>query len=188
MEILFIDACLRKNSRTRALATEVLNNLCGNITELKLPEIPIPVIDENAVDKRHSHSVTGDFDDPMFNLAKQFASSDEIVIAAPFWDMSFPAVLKQYIEAITVSGITFRYSEEGIPIGLCKAKNLYYVTTAGGPIFNSEFGFGYIKMLAENMYGIKNCHFFKAENLDIIGNNVDDILEKSKFCINQFFK
>jgi len=32
----------------------------------------------------------GSFDDPMFALARQFAAADEVVIAAPLWDLSFP--------------------------------------------------------------------------------------------------
>lgn len=75
----------------------------------------------------------GKFDDPMFRYAKQFANADEIVVAAPFWDLSFPAKLKIYLEQIAVAGITFRYTN-GRPTGLCKAKKLTYITTSGGPI------------------------------------------------------
>ena len=64
-------------------------------------------------------------------------------------------------------GITFKYSPEGIPIGLCKAKKLIYVTTAGGPIISDELGFGYVKALAENFYGIKDVSQVKKEFLDI---------------------
>ena len=41
-------------------------------------------------------------------------------------------------------GITFQYSTEGLPVGLCKAKKLYYITTAGGNYVPDEFGFGYV--------------------------------------------
>ena len=36
-----------------------------------------------------------------------------IVIAAPYWDLSFPAVLKTYLEQINVLGVTFDYSDDG---------------------------------------------------------------------------
>ena len=52
----------------------------------------------------------GAFQDPLFGLARQFAAADRIVIAAPYWDLSFPAALKQYVEQINVLGITFIYT------------------------------------------------------------------------------
>ena len=62
----------------------------------------------------------------MFYYARQFAEADQIVIAAPFWDLSFPAILKAYMEQITVSGITFEYIN-GRPCGRCKKKtDLHY--------------------------------------------------------------
>ncbi|MBR5295464.1 MAG: NAD(P)H-dependent oxidoreductase, partial [Clostridia bacterium] len=115
-----------------------------------------------------------------FDLAKQFAEADTIVFAAPYWDMMFPSVLKTYLENITVCGITFRYTKEGRPQGMCKAKSVYYLTTAGGYIGSNDFGFLYIKALAENFFGIEKIHRFSAEGLDIIGADVDGILKKAK--------
>ena len=109
------------------------------------------------------------------------------MIAAPYWDLSFPAALKQYIEQITVSGITFTYSDEGTPVGLCKAEKLFYVTTSGGPMFSEEFGYGYIKSLAGTFYGITETKMFRAENLDIIGADIGGILAASKKDIDNYF-
>jgi FMN-dependent NADH-azoreductase len=122
------------------------------------------------------------YDHPMFRFAHQFAAADTIVIAAPFWDLAFPAKMRAYLEEITVSGITFQYSADGIPQGLCKAKRLFYITTAGGPIVQ-DFGFEYVKTLAHLFYGIPNTFLVKAEGLDIWGNNPAEILEKAKFEI-----
>lgn len=101
------------------------------------------------------------------------------MVAAPYWDMSFPAILKAYFEQINVIGVTFKYSDKGIPVGLCRAKRLTYVTTAGGPIFSDEYGFGYVKALAQGFYGINEVCLVKAEGLDEIGVDVDEILEKA---------
>ena len=68
---------------------------------------------------------------------------------------------------------------------MCKAKKLIYIITAGGPIISDEFGFGYIKSLAENFYGIKDISYIKAEGLDIWGSNVQEILEKTKNDIDK---
>lgn len=66
----------------------------------------------------------------MFDIGKDFAEADEIVIGAPYWDLSFPAALKIYIEHAAVMGVTFHYTEEGRCEGLCRAKHLTYITTA----------------------------------------------------------
>ena len=116
----------------------------------------------------------------MFSLARQFSEAETIVIAAPFWDLSFPAALKQYLELINIVGITFRYSEEGIPIGLCKAGSLFYVTTAGGYYVPEEFGFGYVKALAQNYYGIQDVRQISAAGLDIQGADVDAIMKAAE--------
>jgi FMN-dependent NADH-azoreductase len=177
--ILFINACVRSNSRTRRLADRVLSKWNEPITEIRLHETEFPVTDEAYLDRRNRLIEAEDYSDPMFALARQFASADRIVIAAPYWDLSFPSTLKQYIEHINVSGITFVYTPEGYPKGLCRASELYYVTTAGGSYLPWEFGFGYIKSLAENFYGIADVKLIQACGLDIIGADVEKILKET---------
>ena len=175
--VLFVNACVRAaHSRTLRLAEVLLQRLNEPFTELVLSDITFQPVDYSYIQTRDLLLLEGDYANPMFDLARQFAAADTIVIAAPFWDLSFPAMLKQYFEQINVSGITFKYTEEGYPIGLCKAKKLYYVTTAGGMFFPEEYGFGYIRALAENFYGIKECIMFKAVGLDIYGADEEKIL------------
>ncbi len=166
--VLFINACVRKQSRTRKLADSVLSKLEGEVQEIRLHELSFPVVDEAFLRNRDRLIDCGEFSDPLFDMARQFASADLIVIAAPYWDLSFPAVLKQYFEQINVIGVTFRYTPEGVPQGLCKAEKLYYVTTAGGLFVPEEFGFGYVKSLARNFYGIRDVQLVKEVGLDIV--------------------
>lgn len=177
--ILFINACVRSDSRTRRLAGAVLEKLGGEYEELILEDVSFPVTDEGFLRRRDAVIAEERFDDPVCGLARQFAAADKIVIAAPYWDLSFPASLKQYIEHINVLGVTFIYTPEGTPKGLCKASDLYYVTTAGGAFCPEEFGFGYIKTLAENFYGIKNNKLILAKGLDIYGADPEKILEEA---------
>lgn len=182
--VLFINACVRKESRTLVLARRLLETLDGEIKEVRLEEIKFPIVDEEFINRREALKNVGEYDDPMFLPAKDFADADSIVIAAPYYDLSFPAMLKQYFEQINVLGLTFTYSDTGIPQGLCRAKSLYYVTTAGGPIVSDDFGFGYVKALAGTFYGIEEVYQIKAEGLDIIGADVETILKNasSKRC------
>ena len=89
-------------------------------------------------------------------------------------------MLKQYLELVNVVGITFKYSEEGVPVGLCKAGTLYYVTTAGGYYVPEEFGFGYVRALAQSYYGIQDVRKVEAAGLDIVGADVGGIMRVAK--------
>ena len=178
-KILFINACVRPNSRTLELAKHVLSKLQGNIEEINLFNANITPLNKKGLKIREKASKTKDYSSDEFLFAKQFAESDVIVIAAPYWDLMFPAVVKNYFEKVTVSGLTFSYSESGIPYGLCKAKKLIYVTTSGGPIIHN-FGFDYVNALAKNFYGIKDVELIKAEGLDIYGADVTKIIEEAK--------
>jgi FMN-dependent NADH-azoreductase len=168
---------VRKESRTKKIADHLLSETGEQVEEIRLSEIVFPNADEDFLLKRDKLVLSGAFDDPMFSLARQFARADTVVIAAPFWDLSFPAALKQYFEQINVTGITFRYSEEGVPVGLCRASKLYYVTTAGGCFFPGEYGFGYVKALAQSFYGISDVELIKAVGLDIVGADEKRIIQ-----------
>ena len=174
-KILFINACVRPESRTLRLARRILGKLDGDIEEVRLNDDPVPALNNAALEQRTADVQAGRFDTPTMRYARQFSLADTVVIAAPYWDLSFPALLKSYIEAINVSGVTFYYGEDGMPHSLCRAKQLIYVATCGGP-YIPGFGFDYIKALANFFYGIEDVRLFKAENLDIIGADVEGIL------------
>ena len=174
--LLFINACVRETSRTKRLADRLLSVLGEPVTELRLADIVFPKADEAFLQRRDRLLAEQDHGDDMFALARQFAAADEIVIAAPFWDLSFPAALKAYFEQIIVVGVTFRYTPEGVPEGLCRAKRLIYVTTVGGDFFPEAFGFGYVEALAKSFYGIGDVALVKATGVDLVGAPVEEIL------------
>jgi len=176
--ILYINACVRKESRTQRLADFLLSKLDEPYTEVRLANINFPVTDEAYLTKRDQLILSEAYSDPMFSLANQFAAADRIVIAAPYWDLSFPASLKQYFEHINALGVTFTYTPEGIPKGLCRAKDLYFVTTAGGNYVPEEYGFGYVKALAQSYYGIQNVELVQAVGLDLDGADPEQILKE----------
>ena len=181
MSILFINACVRKNSRTLVLAKHILSKMSGEVIEVNLSREHIAPLDRELLEKRERLLADENKNDPMFDYATQFAAVDEIVIAAPFWDLSFPAMLKIYMEQVSVSGITFEYLD-GRPSGLCKAKSLTYVTTSGGPIFD-DFGYEYIKALAKNFYGISQTKAYRAMNLDVDMIAAEDLLTKAEISV-----
>lgn len=174
---LFINCCPREDSRTRRLAQAVLDRI-GEYTQLDLYAEPLAPIDAERLKKREALLARRAFDDDMFRYALEFAQADEIVIAAPYWDGSFPSLLKIYIENIYCVNIVTAYEPDGRPVGLCRARRLYYVTTAGGSL-DERFGFDYIKMLATQCFGIGEAKLIKAEMLDIAGFDAEAILKEA---------
>lgn len=181
-KILFINGCAREKSRTLELAECVLSFLSGEREDVDLYKIKLSPLDEECLEVRAKSSADNDFSDDCFKLAKQFSKADTIVIAAPYWDLMFPAVVKLYFESVTVSGLTFVYGENGIPKGLCSAKKLIYVTTSGGPIIHN-FGYEYVAALAKSFYGIKEVKFISAQGLDIKGSDADMIMQRAKCSV-----
>lgn len=177
--LLFVNACPRPESRTLELARAVLERCEGPVQEVRLCEDgPAPLTWET-LSQRDRFVAEQDYADPMFSWARQFAQAREVVVAAPYWDLLFPAVVRSYFEAVTVRGLTFVYGEDGVPRGLCSAKRLTYVTTAGGPIVRN-FGFEYVDALAKTFYGIGETACVTAEGLDIWGADVAGIMEEAK--------
>ena len=173
--ILYINTCMRRESRTRELAERILSRLDGRVEEINPTRDGIRPLDEESLEKRTQLAGAGDFSDPMFDPAKKFAAADTIVIAAPYWDLSFPAVLKAFFEQICVVGLTFNYGEDEKAYGMCRAKRLIYVTTAGGYMIPEDLGFGYVKALAREFYGIPRVYCLKAEGLDLYGADTESI-------------
>ena len=50
------------------------------------------------------------------------------------------------------------------------------MSTAGGPYVPDTFGFGYVKALAENYYGIQDVRKIEAVGLDIDGADANAIM------------
>ena len=88
--ILFVNACVREASRTKRLADCLLARLGGEVNELRLEDVAFPVADEAFLKKRDALIAAERFDDPLFDMARDFAAADIIVIAAPYWDLSSP--------------------------------------------------------------------------------------------------
>lgn len=184
--ILYINACIRTESRTNRLAKALLDKL-GAYEEIRLTDMEIKPLNEERLDYRAAQIEKQNYNDRIFKLSKQFAQADLIIISAPYWDGQFPAVLKTYIENIYSIGIVTKYDEYGKPQGLCKAKKLYYVTTAGGR-YNPRFSFDYIDYLVKNMFGIQETELIYAEYLDIEGNDAKKILSQAISDIDERFR
>ena len=186
--ILHVNACIRPQSRTKYLADKVLEHLGDSVKEIKLSDAGLKPLLWDELCKRDEYIAKGDFTASYFDNVRDFIYADIIVISAPYWDMSFPSVLKVYLEAMMVLDLSFTYNENGTPVGLCRAKKLIYVTTAGGSIGEFNLGYEYVRALAGKYFGIFETHCFTAENLDIVGCDAEEILQDAIVEINNYFR
>lgn len=183
MGILFINACIRKeDSRTLKLAKQYLERFKDkDIKEVDLQELflnnKLYPLTKESLHKRDSLISTLDFSNSMFDLARDFKEAEEIIIAAPYWDLSFPTLLKMYFERVCVIGLTFTYTNGGIPKGLLNASDATYITTAGGYLNNLNLGYDYTASLLKNMFSIQNVNLIAAEGLDDYNNNAEEIID-----------
>ena len=187
--LLFINACVRgPRSRTLQLARRFLE-----MWQQKHPEAVITERDlcrdrllpqyPEVLEERDALWSAGKLDDPIFAPAIQFAAAGRIVIAAPFWDLSFPAILKIYLERISVTNITFGYDDLGRSVGLCRAEKLLFITTRGGDfsipeISWMEMGARQLEALCA-MYGISSFQCLTAQGLDDIRNDKTAIMAQA---------
>ena len=77
MSILFVNACVRENSRTQVLAKSIMRDMVGEITEVNLNIEDISPLDRESLKRRDGLVHAGDYDDPMFRYAMQFATADQ---------------------------------------------------------------------------------------------------------------
>lgn len=114
----------------------------------------------------------------ILKYAYEFAAADKYIIAAPMWNLSFPAILKAYIDYVSISGITFKYTAEG-PVGLLNNKKAVHIVSRGGAYDNSPYEMGdrYLRTIL-GFFGIKDIETIAIDNLDVIGVNVEEKVEE----------
>jgi FMN-dependent NADH-azoreductase len=90
-------------------------------------------------------------------LGAQFLLSDKYVLVTPMWNFSVPAIMKTYLDAVAVSGKTFKYSKKGSH-GLLTGKKAIHIQARGdvyseGPEAELEMGHRYLEVMM-NFFGV----------------------------------
>jgi FMN-dependent NADH-azoreductase len=181
-KLVVIDACVRQvESRTRRIAEPVISALSYRyeVIRYNLPEMEgIVPLDPGLFEERGR----GDVPAWALQAARDIASSDRILIAAPFWDMSFPAVLKCFFEQTSLFDVTF--TDNGLTcVGLCKAPKILFITTRGMDIPTGdprEQATPYLKALSI-LWNLGELTVISASNLDY--STPDEIESKISACI-----
>ena len=174
MKLLFVNCCISQRgseSRTLALAESFLESWRakhpGAEVETVEPEtlLALKPFDPEMLDDRDALAGIGCFDAPVFALARQFRAADRIVVAAPFWDLSFPTALRAYIEYVSANGLSYHYEADGCH-GDCRAEKLAYLTSGGDAEQPESVGVLYWKQLCA-MFGIPKFDYVFAGGLDL---------------------
>ena len=134
--------------------------------------------------ERDALADAGDFSGPVFRMARIFQQAEKIVVAAPFWDLTFPAALRVYIEHISACGLCYHYEADGCH-GDCKASRLLYLTTGGDFEKPESLGVLYWKQLAA-MFGIPRFDYVFAGGLDVDPSKAAEILAEAREKARQF--
>ena len=185
MDVLYIDCCIRgEQSRTKKLAEAFLAELSKredvSVERLILMDEPIIPFSNGFFWQRERLLEQGELNHPRFRYAHQFQHAQRIIIAAPFWDLSFPALLKVYIENLCVQGITFDCNEQNGCFGVCNATKMLFLTTRGGALEGSEQDNGtkYLSDMAK-FFGIPSFTHIAADALDAGLEPVETILGRA---------
>lgn len=183
MKLLYIDCCVSQrgaDSRTRRLANAFQKAFRAEHPEAEIETVRIETLGLKpllpaALDERDALARAGNFDAPPFALARQFQEAEKIVAAAPFWDLSFPALLRLYIEHISVCGLCYHYEADGCH-GDCRGERLAYLTTGGDAEKPDSLGVLYWRQLCA-MFGIPRFDYVFAGGLDLDPSQVPAIME-----------
>lgn len=189
MKLLFVSACARgAESRTLRLARAILDELKQAspdtaVTEHDLPAMGLKPIGAKELALREPLCDARDWSHPFLRPAAEFQQADAVLIAAPYWDLSFPSMLKVWVENVYVRNLTFHYVHDKC-VGLCRGKETVYITTAGSPIGDNDWGAGYMRAVLRSL-GIEGFATVKAEGIDLDGCDVAAVMAKAEVDARQ---
>lgn len=176
MNILQINSSVRSaNSHSNRLAAELSAHLLaqhpGATLQVRdLGATPHPVLDETALqalftpaDQRTEAQQARVAQDDA--LIAELQAADSVVIGAPMYNFGISAQLKNWIDAISRAGVTFRYTAQG-PEGLLTGKKVYVVLSRGGLYRNTpnDTQMPYLRAFL-GFLGMSDVEFIYAEGL-----------------------
>lgn len=115
-------------------------------------------------------------------IVDQFVAADKYVFVSPMWNFSFPPVMKAYIDAISVAGKSFKYTENG-PVGLLTDKKGLHIQASGGvysegPGASFESGFSYLKKISQ-FFGMSSFEGIFVEGMSATPDQAQTIKENA---------
>lgn len=163
-----------------------------NVVHLDLYKLGIPHIDADVFSGWGQLSSGAAFDklsdaekakiSKLNELVDQFVSADKYVFVTPMWNLSFPPILKAYIDAVCIAGKTFKYTESGA-VGLLSGKQALHIQARGGiysegPGAELESGHSYlVKILS--FLGVSQVDGIFVEGMSAFPDKAEEIKQKA---------
>lgn len=176
MKILQINSSARREaSHSTRLASQLVQRLrdvdpeasltlrdLNNPLHPSLDEVALAALFTPAGQRTPEQAARVAFDDA---LITEIEAADVVVLGVPMYNFGVPVQLKNWIDAISRAGVTFRYTAEG-PEGLLKGKRVYVALTRGGKYRNtpSDTQVPYLQTIF-TFLGLTDVHFVYAEGL-----------------------
>jgi FMN-dependent NADH-azoreductase len=115
-------------------------------------------------------------------IVEQYVEADKYVFVSPMWNFSFPPVLKAYIDAISIAGKTFKYTENG-PAGLLTGKKAVHIQASGGvysegPAAGFESGHSYLAKIMQ-FHGVPSFEGIFVEGMAAMPDKAQSIKENA---------
>lgn len=157
-----LEKIIEKYPESTIVVRDVAKDLPPHLNEEYVTSIFTP--EANRTDAQKQSLVYSD------EAIAEIQNADIIVMNAPVYEFSITAMLKAYLDQITRAGITFKYGEEGYPVGLITNKKLYIAIASGGIYtegFMKEYDFvgPYLQKLL-GFLGITDITIIRAEGLN----------------------
>ncbi|WP_134699419.1 FMN-dependent NADH-azoreductase [Ammoniphilus sp. YIM 78166] len=124
-------------------------------------------------------SVEKEATDLVNQYLNQFLDADKVVLAFPLWNFTVPAVLHTYLDYLSQTGKTFRYTQEG-PVGLLADKKVVLLNARGGvysegPAQSVEMAVKYVSAIL-NFWGITDITTVIVEGHNQFPDQAEEII------------
>lgn len=131
--------------------------------------------------------------DAQGQLLADFLEADMVLIYSPLHNFNVVSKLKDYLDNLLIAGKTFKYTENGSVGLLSNDKKVAYVQSSGSNYsldlryVNADISSHYLRTVFDFM-GISRLNVIRAEGLDLLGANKEEIIEKAKSNIKNFIE
>lgn len=181
-KVLFINACNTAESYSHQIASVFVDEYSkrhkdDEIDTLNLYEEDIKFLTVSEIKHRQELDYKENKEDETFKYVKQFIEADKIIIAAPFWNLSIPAILHAYLEHVAIDGITYKATLKG-SVGLCLGKKVVHIVTRGIYSSSVEYGDSYLRAFCGSL-GIKDFRTIALEGTKVHKGHEEAFFERS---------